>query len=47
VSGEVLALLAAIGVPLFLRLLDYLLPKGRHLKIIHRWTVDDDDETGE
>lgn len=27
-----------------LRLLDYLLPKGRHLRIVNRFTVEDDKE---
>ena len=26
-----------------LRVLDYLLPRGRHLKMIHRFSVPDDD----
>ena len=37
---------AAVGVAVIvvLRVLDYLLPQGRHLRIIDRWTHDDEDE---
>lgn len=41
----------AVGIALYLglRLIDYLLPKGRHLKIVDRYShpddTEDDDET--
>lgn len=49
-AGEWIALALAIGVPLALRLIDYLLPSGRHFRIIDRFTDPDaeeadDDET--
>ena len=43
-SAELLALALAIGVPLALRLIDYLLPKGRHFGVADRWSHDDDAE---
>ena len=43
-SAELLALALDIGVPLALRLIDYLLPKGRHFTIADRWSRDDDQE---
>lgn len=27
-----------------LRLLDYLLPKGRHMRFVNKFTVEDDDD---
>lgn len=49
-DGELIALIFAIGVPLALRLIDYLLPKGRHFPIVDRIThkdkeTDDEPET--
>lgn len=32
---------------MLLRLLDYLLPKGRHFRWIDRFTIDDDNELEE
>ena len=46
-TALVLALLLAVGVPLALRLIDYLLPKGRHLTLVHRFTVEDEETTDE
>lgn len=46
-TSEMLALILAVGVPLALRLIDYLLPKGRHLKLVHRFTVEDEETTDE
>lgn len=43
-SAELFALILAVGVPLALRLIDALLPKGRHFKVAERFTVPDDDE---
>ena len=44
VRDQDLATLIGFLVFVGLRLVDYLLPKGRHLKLIHRFTVSDDDE---
>ena len=47
-SGELLALLLTIAVPLAVRLIDYILPKGRRFTFMDRYTTeneDDDDET--
>lgn len=40
-SSELLALAITIGVPLVLRLLDYLLPEDRHFKFVHKYSVKD------
>lgn len=43
-TAELWALVLAVGVPLALRLIDLLIPKGRHLRIIDRFTVPDDPD---
>jgi len=43
VDGELLALILAIGVPLALRLIDYLLPKGRHFHVVDRFSHPDEE----
>lgn len=42
VSEATIAALAGIIVALGLRLIDALLPKGRHFKFVERYTVSDD-----
>ena len=46
-TSEMLALILAIGVPLALRLIDYLLPPGRRFRVLDRFTIEEetDDET--
>ena len=44
-AGEWIALALAVGVPLALRLIDYLLPPGRHFRIIDRFSDDDQEDT--
>lgn len=46
-AGDWIPVLIAIGVPLFLRVLDYLMPAGRRFKMLDRWTVEDEDEAEE
>jgi hypothetical protein len=49
VNDQTIATLVGLAVFLALRVADYLLPKGRHLRFIDRWTVKDDppeDEKG-
>ena len=43
-SSETVGTLIGLGVFLLLRIVDYVLPKGRHLRYIDRWTVPNDDE---
>lgn len=43
-SSESIAALIGVGVYLGLRLIDYLLPKGRHWRFIDRWTHLDREE---
>ena len=47
VDGEVLALFVAIGVPIVLRVLDYLLPQGRHFRFVGRFSEPDDGDGSE
>ena len=42
--AEWVAVAVMVAVPLALRLVDLLLPKGHHFKFVDRWRVDDDDE---
>ncbi len=42
--AEWVAVAAMVAVPLALRLIDLLLPKGHHFKFVERWITDDDDE---
>ena len=46
-AGEWIAIALAVGVPLALRLIDYLLPPGRRFRVLDRFTIeeDTDDET--
>jgi len=41
--AEWVAVAAMVAVPLALRLIDLLLPKGHHFKFVERWITDDDD----
>ena len=43
-AGEWIAIFLAVGVPLTLRLIDYLLPPGRRFRALDRFTVEDDDD---
>lgn len=43
-SESTIATLIGVGVYLGLRLIDYLLPKGRHWIWIERWTRRDSDD---
>lgn len=45
--GEWVAVAVMVAVPLALRLVDLLLPKGHHFKFVERWLVDDEDEPEE
>lgn len=36
--------IVAIIVPIILRLIDYLLPKGHHFRVVHRFAVKDEDK---
>lgn len=45
--SELLALFLAVGVPLAIRLIDYLLPKGRRFTILDRFTVEVEDDEDE
>lgn len=42
-SESTLVALVGLAVYLGMRLVDYLLPKGRHWTFIERWSRDDDD----
>lgn len=42
-SEASIAALVALGVALGLRLIDYMLPKGRHWKWVGRYSDSDDD----
>lgn len=46
-AGELIAVFLAVGVPLALRLVDYLLPPGRRFRVLDRFTTEteDTDET--
>lgn len=43
-SGELLALLLAVGVPLAVRLIDYFFPKGRYFNFAERYSKKDQEE---
>ena len=45
--GEWVAVAVMVAVPLALRVIDMLLPKGHHFKFMERWITDDDDEEEE
>lgn len=42
--GEWVAVAVMVAVPLALRVIDMLLPKGHHFKFMERWITDDDEE---
>ncbi len=42
-AGEWIAVALAVGVPLALRLIDYLLPPGRRFRVLDRFTTDTED----
>ena len=42
--AEWVAVAAMVAVPLALRLIDLLLPKGHHFKFVERWLAEDDDD---
>ena len=42
--GEWVAVAVMVAVPLALRLVDLLLPKGYHFKFVERWLAEDDDD---
>ena len=42
--AEWVAVAVMVAVPLALRLVDLLLPKGHHFKFVDRWLADDDDD---
>jgi hypothetical protein len=47
VSSETVGTLIGLGVFLLLRIVDYVLPKGRHLRWIDQFTVpNEEDEEG-
>lgn len=43
-SNDGWAALIALGAIVGVRILDWLLPKGWHLRVIERWGAKDDDE---
>ena len=45
--AEWVAVAVMVAVPLALRLVDMLLPKGYHFKFVERWIVDDEDDQEE
>lgn len=45
-NSETVGTIIGLGVFVLLRIVDYLLPKGRHLRYIDRWTVRNEDEEG-
>lgn len=46
-NGDWWALVVLVAAPLTLRIIDILLPKGRHLALLDRWLVKDDPEDAE
>ena len=42
--AEWVAVAVMVAVPLALRLVDLLLPKGHHFKFVERWLAEDDDD---
>lgn len=44
-SEESLAALIGVGVYLLMRLIDALIPHGRHFKFIERFTAEDEPDT--
>ena len=45
-NSETVGTLIGLGVFVLLRIVDYLLPKGRHFRYIDRWTARNEDEEG-
>lgn len=45
--AEWVAVAVMVAVPLALRLIDILLPKGTHLRLMDRWLVEDEDDDEE
>lgn len=45
--AEWVAVAVMVAVPLALRVIDMLLPKGRHFKFVDRWLVEDADDEDE
>lgn len=43
-SGELLALFLAVGVPLSIRLIDYFFPKGKYFNFVDRYSKDNDED---
>lgn len=41
--NEWIPVIVAILVPITLRFIDYLLPKGHHFKVVHRFAIKDKD----
>lgn len=43
-SDQAIAALVGLAAYVAVRVVDYVLPRGRHLRYIDRWTVDSDDD---
>lgn len=41
------AVAVMVAVPLALRVIDLMLPKGHHFKFMERWLAEDDDDEGD